>query len=150
MSFFDISLDKLLLVLVIAVIVIGPERLPGYAQKLGQLVRGLRDMANGARSRMREELGPEFDEVDWKKFDPRTYDPRRIVREALADEVPAATKPARIGAGAKTASGHPGTAAATAAATTASTAASGSNFAVRAAKARKAADEPAPFDAEAT
>jgi sec-independent protein translocase protein TatB len=35
---------------------------------------------------MREEMGPEFDEVDWRKLDPRQYDPRRIIREALADE----------------------------------------------------------------
>src|SRR3954452_23783821 len=42
-------------------------------------------MAQGASSQMREELGPEFDEIDWRKLDPRQYDPRRIVREALSD-----------------------------------------------------------------
>ena len=31
-------------------------------------------------------MGPEFDEVDWTKLDPRQYDPRRIVREALLDD----------------------------------------------------------------
>ena len=29
------------------------------------------------------EMGPEFDDVDWRQYDPRQYDPRRIVREAL-------------------------------------------------------------------
>ena len=43
-------------------------------------------MADGAKDRMREEMGPEFDEVDWKKLDPRQYDPRRIIREALVDD----------------------------------------------------------------
>jgi sec-independent protein translocase protein TatB len=43
-------------------------------------------MADGAKERMREEMGPEFDEVDWKKLDPRQYDPRRIIREALLDD----------------------------------------------------------------
>lgn len=43
-------------------------------------------MANGAKDRMREEMGPEFDEVDWQKLDPRQYDPRRIIREALMDD----------------------------------------------------------------
>ena len=43
-------------------------------------------MADGAKERMREEMGPDFDEVDWKKLDPRQYDPRRIIREALVDE----------------------------------------------------------------
>ena len=30
-------------------------------------------------------MGPEFDDIDWRKFDPRQYDPRRIVRDALSD-----------------------------------------------------------------
>jgi sec-independent protein translocase protein TatB len=42
-------------------------------------------MANGAKDRMRDEMGPDFDDVDWKKLDPRQYDPRRIIREALND-----------------------------------------------------------------
>ena len=42
-------------------------------------------MAQGASEQVRSELGPEFDDVDWRKLDPRQYDPRRIVREALAD-----------------------------------------------------------------
>ena len=83
---FGLTFDKLLIVAVIAAFLIGPERLPVYAAKLGQLTRSLRDFANGAKTRMREEMGPEFDEVDWKKLDPRQYDPRRIIREALLDD----------------------------------------------------------------
>ncbi|MFB2581639.1 Sec-independent protein translocase TatB [Herbiconiux sp. P15] len=85
---FGLTFEKLLLIGVIAVFVLGPERLPGYAAKLAQLVRTLRDMANGAKERMRDEMGPEFDDVDWKKLDPRQYDPRRIIREALLDDEP--------------------------------------------------------------
>jgi sec-independent protein translocase protein TatB len=48
-------------------------------------------MANGAKDRMREEMGPDFDDVDWKKLDPRQYDPRRIIREALLDDEPEPT-----------------------------------------------------------
>ena len=44
-------------------------------------------MADGAKERLRDEMGPDFDEVDWKKLDPRQYDPRRIIREALVDDV---------------------------------------------------------------
>ena len=35
---------------------------------------------------MKSELGEGFEDMDWKKLDPRQYDPRRIVREALMDE----------------------------------------------------------------
>ncbi|MFA4841043.1 MAG: twin-arginine translocase TatA/TatE family subunit [Agrococcus sp.] len=88
MSLAGITLDKLLLIAVLAAILIGPERLPALAEKLGALVRGLRDLAGGAKERMREEMGPEFDEVDWRRLDPRQYDPRRIVMDALRDDPP--------------------------------------------------------------
>lgn len=86
--FFGLTFEKLLLISVIAVFLLGPERLPGYAAKFAQLIRTLRDMARGAKDRMRDEMGPEFDDVDWKKLDPRQYDPRRIIREALLDDAP--------------------------------------------------------------
>ncbi|MCI2959208.1 sec-independent translocase [Agromyces atrinae] len=92
---FGLTFEKLLIIGVIAVFLLGPDRLPHYAAQLGRLVRSLRDMANGAKDRMREEMGPEFDDVDWQKLDPRQYDPRRIIREALADDpfVDAPVKP---------------------------------------------------------
>lgn len=71
---------------IIAVLVIGPERLPEYASQLGRLVKELRRMATGARQQLRDEVGSEFDDVDWQKLDPRQYDPRRIIREALLED----------------------------------------------------------------
>jgi sec-independent protein translocase protein TatB len=82
---FGLTIEKLLLIGVIALFLIGPDRLPAYSAQFGRLIRQLRDMASGAKDRMREELGPDFDDVDWKKLDPRQYDPRRIIREALQE-----------------------------------------------------------------
>lgn len=87
---FGLTMEKVLIIGVLAVFLLGPEKLPHYAAQLGRLVRSLRDMANGAKDRMRDEMGPEFDDVDWKKLDPRQYDPRRIIREALTDDTPEA------------------------------------------------------------
>jgi len=84
---FGLTVDKLLILGVVAVFLLGPERLPHYAAQFAKLVKSLRRMADGAKDRMREEMGPDFDNVDWKKLDPRQYDPRRIIREALVDEV---------------------------------------------------------------
>lgn len=86
---FGLTFEKLLLIGIVAVFLLGPERLPHHAAQLARLVRQVRDMANGAKERMRDEMGPEFDDVDWKKLDPRQYDPRRIIREALAEDDPA-------------------------------------------------------------
>lgn len=83
---FGLTFDKLIIIAVIAVFLVGPERLPGYAATLARMVKSLRSLAEGAKDRMREEMGPEFDEVDWTKLDPRQYDPRRIIRDALLDD----------------------------------------------------------------
>jgi sec-independent protein translocase protein TatB len=87
---FGLTFEKLVIIGIIAVFLLGPERLPYYASQLARLTKSLRAMADGAKDRMREEMGPDFDEVDWKKLDPRQYDPRRIIREALVDDAPAA------------------------------------------------------------
>lgn len=81
-----LTFDKILVILVIAMFVLGPERLPVYAKKLGELVRNIKRMADGAKDRLKEEMGPEFDEVDWQQLDPRQYDPRRIIRDALVED----------------------------------------------------------------
>jgi len=83
---FGLTFEKLLVIGVIAVFLLGPQRLPEYAAKLAKLVKQLRGFADGAKDRLREEMGPDYDEVDWKKLDPRQYDPRRIIREALTEE----------------------------------------------------------------
>jgi sec-independent protein translocase protein TatB len=83
---FDINGSEFIILVVVAVFVIGPERMPEYAAKLARLVRQLRAMADTAKDQLREQMGPEFDDVDWKQYDLRQYDPRRIVREALLDD----------------------------------------------------------------
>ncbi len=82
------TIEKLLLIGVIAALLVGPERLPRYAESLARLVRRVREYATDAKSRMKEEIG---EDVDWRSLDPRQYDPRRIIREALLDDAPAAT-----------------------------------------------------------
>jgi len=85
---FGLTFEKLFVIALIAVFILGPDRLPYYASQLARLTRTVRSFANGAKERMREEMGPDFDDVDWKKLDPRQYDPRRIIREALLDDEP--------------------------------------------------------------
>ncbi|MCK9792230.1 Sec-independent protein translocase TatB [Isoptericola sp. 4D.3] len=124
----DINGGEFLIIVVLAVLLIGPERLPVYAAQLASLVKRGKGFLQDAKSRVDTELGPEFKDVDWSKLDPRQYDPRRIVREALMDDDE--PTPARSSA-----------AGATAAAATAG--------AAGAAPGQRAA-VPAPFDDEAT
>jgi sec-independent protein translocase protein TatB len=83
---FDLSFDKLLVVGVVAVMIMGPTRLPLYAAKLAGLIRAARTIADDAKERARDELGADFTDIEWKRLDPRQYDPRRIIRDALFEE----------------------------------------------------------------
>lgn len=77
---------EFLIIGITAVLVIGPKRLPEYTQKFRNFVREARRMASGARETIKEESGVDLDSIDWQKLDPRQYDPRRIIREALLDD----------------------------------------------------------------
>ncbi len=151
------TFEKLLIIGLIAVFVIGPERLPQYAAGLARLVKSLRNMATNARERMREEMGDEFDEINWQDLDPRRYDPRRIIREALLEDpmLPgrtnataatpsdSATKSASASSSASSSAPKPVT-------TPEATPAVVENSVTKAAAQARARVESTPFDSEAT
>lgn len=83
---FGLTFDKIVVIALIAGFLLGPQRLPAAAAALGRMVRTLRKLADDTTGRLREEVGPEFDDIDWTRLDPRRYDPRRIIRDALTIE----------------------------------------------------------------
>lgn len=83
---FGLSAEKLLLIAILAIIILGPDKLPYYAKKFAELVKKFKRMIDNAQATVKTELGDEYQDLDWKKLDPRQYDPRRIVREALLEE----------------------------------------------------------------
>jgi sec-independent protein translocase protein TatB len=82
---FDLSFFKLLVLGVIALVVFGPERLPGMAAQAGRALRELRRMAEGAKSDLQENLGPEFSQLS--QLDLADLNPKRFVRKHLMDEL---------------------------------------------------------------
>lgn len=86
---------EVVLLALIAVFVLGPDRLPEYAAKLARGIRQLRIMAEGAKGQLKDQLGPEYEDINWQQYDPRQYDPRRIVKEALLDPLDEAIAPVR-------------------------------------------------------
>lgn len=143
-----VSFEKLLVIMVIAALLIGPERLPGYAASLGRFVRQIKGFTESAKTRLKDEMGEDFDDVDWKQLDPRQYDPRRIIREALADSEPQSTVVSRTVAGTAAAGAVAAGSVAAASETQDGGVKSESAYAQR--KRRLEGKEPAPFDSEAT
>lgn len=78
----DINGPEFLLLLVLAVILFGPERLPDLARKAARLLRYLRTVAGSAQQQLSKELGPEFENVDFRDLNPKTF-----VQKHLLDDV---------------------------------------------------------------
>ena len=91
---FGINGPEFLLLLLIGILVIGPQQAARIHPETRQPGPEVRRMASGAREQIKEEVGIDIDDVDWKKYDPRQYDPRRIIKEALLDDD---TKPVSAG-----------------------------------------------------
>jgi sec-independent protein translocase protein TatB len=79
---FDLSIPKLLVLAVIALIIFGPNELPKIASQAGRALRDLRKIAEGAKNDLREGLGPEFSD-----FDIEDLNPKRFVQKHLFDDV---------------------------------------------------------------
>ena len=84
-----ISGPEFLVIVLVAVIVVGPQRLPEYARKLTQAVRRLRVFLDDAKEQIAEEVGPELADLNLSDLNPRNYDPRKIVRDALGEDLDA-------------------------------------------------------------
>ena len=79
---FDLSITKLLVLAVLAIVIFGPDQLPKIASQAARTLRELRRMADGATKDLREGLGPEFAE-----FDVTDLHPKNFVRKHLLEGV---------------------------------------------------------------
>jgi sec-independent protein translocase protein TatB len=107
---FDLSMWKLIVLGVIALVVFGPDRLPQLARDAGRTLRQLREMAQTARTELKSELGDTVGDFDFSDLNPRTF-----VRKHLLDDLdsdlgspgPSRATPSAGAADATTAGGVP-------------------------------------------
>ena len=83
---FDLSITKLLVLGVIAIVIFGPEQLPRIAAQAGRALRDLRRMADVATRDLREGLGPEFAEFDVTDLHPKNF-VRKHLMEGFDDTI---------------------------------------------------------------
>ena len=79
---FDLSIIKILVLGVLALVIFGPERLPALAAQAGRALRDLRRLADNAKSELSDGLGPEF-----ANFDLADLNPKAFVRKHLLEEL---------------------------------------------------------------
>ena len=78
--FFDIGPLELVALAVIALLVLGPDKLPRYAADAARVLRQVRRMASDARAEVSRELGPELQDISMADLNPRS-----LVRKHLLD-----------------------------------------------------------------
>ncbi|KRF13981.1 translocase [Nocardioides sp. Soil797] len=82
---FDIGLAEMAVIALVAVIVFGPDKLPDLARQAGRFIKQMKSFANATRDDLRNELGPEFSDLELRDLDPRTI-VRKHIAEAMADD----------------------------------------------------------------
>jgi sec-independent protein translocase protein TatB len=83
---FDLSLPKLLVLAVIALVVFGPDELPTIAAQAGRALRDLRQIAESAKNDLRDGLGPELADFEIEDLNPRRLAQRHLFGGLSADQ----------------------------------------------------------------
>jgi sec-independent protein translocase protein TatB len=87
---FGVGLPELAVILVVGIVVFGPDRLPEYARQAGRMVRQLRNLAQSAQNDLRSELGPEFADLKLTDLDPRVAIRKHVLDILDAEDAAAA------------------------------------------------------------
>ncbi|MGZ4427704.1 MAG: sec-independent translocase [Nocardioidaceae bacterium] len=90
---FGIGLPELTVIIIVAVVVFGPDRLPEFARQAGRMVRQIRQFTQAARDDIRAELGPEFADFELSDLDPRKAVRKHILEAWEEDDEPAQKRP---------------------------------------------------------
>jgi sec-independent protein translocase protein TatB len=88
---FDLSISKILILGLLALIIFGPDQLPKVAAQAGRALRDLRRIAESAKADLQEGLGPEFRDFDINDLNPRTFVRKHLWEEFDATETGSAT-----------------------------------------------------------
>ncbi|MFD8638976.1 sec-independent translocase [Streptomyces zaomyceticus] len=71
--FSDIGALELVTLVVLAVLVFGPDKLPKVIQDVSRFIRKVRDFSDSAKEDIRSELGPEFKDFEFEDLNPKTF-----------------------------------------------------------------------------
>ncbi|MFF3614487.1 sec-independent translocase [Streptomyces sp. NPDC002580] len=81
--FNDIGLLELVTIVVLAVLVFGPEKLPKVIQDVTRTIRKIREFSESAKADIRDELGPEFKDFEFEDLNPKTFLRKQLDRDEL-------------------------------------------------------------------
>lgn len=77
---FGVGAGEFLVLVILGVLLFGPEKIPELARKVARVIHYLRTVANNAQTTIRTELGPGYEDFDIR-------DPKSFIRKHLMDEM---------------------------------------------------------------
>lgn len=78
---FGIGVPEMFVIVVVAMLVFGPDKLPDIARQAGRFIRTVKQMAENAKDDLGREMGQDFSGLNL-----RDLDPREVVRRSLLDD----------------------------------------------------------------
>ncbi|MET7480104.1 sec-independent translocase [Streptomyces sp. NPDC005648] len=81
--FNDIGPLELVTLVVLAVLVFGPDKLPKVIQDVTRTIRKIREFSESAKQDIRSELGPEFKDFEFEDLNPKTFIRKQLDNDEL-------------------------------------------------------------------
>jgi sec-independent protein translocase protein TatB len=81
--FNDIGALELVTLVVLAVLVFGPDKLPKVIQDVSRTIRKIREFSDSAKQDIRQELGPEFKDFEFEDLNPKTFIRKQLDNDEL-------------------------------------------------------------------
>ncbi|MER6051870.1 Sec-independent protein translocase subunit TatB [Streptomyces sp. BHT-5-2] len=79
--FFDIGPLELVALVVLAVLIFGPDKLPKVIQDVTGFIRKVRAFSDSAKEDIRSELGPEFKDFEFEDLKPRNFVRKHVLEK---------------------------------------------------------------------
>ncbi|MFD8676451.1 sec-independent translocase [Streptomyces seoulensis] len=81
--FNDIGPLELVTLIVLAVLVFGPDKLPKFIQDVTRTLRKIREFSDNAKNDIRSELGPEFKDFEFEDLNPKAFLRKQLDNDEL-------------------------------------------------------------------
>ena len=76
--FFDFGAGEIIGLAILAMILVGPERLPKFASDAAKVIKKLRALSQTATVELRNNLGPGFENLQPSDLNPKTFIKKQI------------------------------------------------------------------------
>jgi sec-independent protein translocase protein TatB len=91
---FGLSVEKVLFLAILGAFLAGPERLPKFAMEAARFLQKMRGLSSRALSEFKEQLGPEFENLDVTDLNPRRFIAKNL--DEIAGSVQRTIEPAAV------------------------------------------------------